>query len=144
MATYPVWVNASTTVAVQKNVPIWPEGFGNIGVDPGKICEQSDVDNYLVPSLNASGFTCVAGSEVDDYSRPGVYPVTWDTETRRGWYLPVAGIQPPNIPWPINVECSKLLPLMMVKGVGAPGYWTFDPNNIFALMSSYGLTWRPL
>lgn len=147
---YPAWNDSPTTPAFQDNVPVWPPtqptdpnagtvpGTGKIGIPVYKICEQSDVDNYLVKSLQASGLQ--TGQYFEDYAGD-YYPVTWGAETRRGWIIPMPSLTPPGAFWSLSVHCKPLLGMMMARGVGAPGYWRYEPNNIFAMMTSSGLVW---
>lgn len=153
MSTFPMWVDAPTTPAFQDNVPVWPPtqpgdpnagstvpGSGKIAVPVYKIAAQADVDS-LVASLNASGIQ--TGPVFDDYANDP-YPVTWGAETRRGFMIPIPALAPPGAFWSVSVRAKALLPSFMARGVGAPGFWRYEPNNIFAMMMTSGLVWYPL
>lgn len=142
---YPPWNDPPTTPAYQDNVPVFPPpppemagtkpGTAKIPVTVWTICEKVDVNQYLIPSLIGAGFQ--VGQEWNNESP--YYPVTWGEETRRYWWLPIPNLPPPpGQSWEMNVCAKMLLSMMMARGVGYPGFWTYSVN---AQMSA-GLVWN--
>lgn len=155
--TYPPWNDPPTTKAFADNVPSFPPSqpwMPNAGTTPGTmkvlvsvwdICEQSDVTQYLIPSLTGSGFQV---AQMNEQPACGYYPVTWSgtaidgetfTETRRSWFVPIPNLPPPpGMDYAMNVCCKMLLSMMMAKGVGCPGFWSYSVNA----QASAGLVWN--